>query len=370
MNNKIIYTIGLIIVGLIIIARISSMQKSSLFDNFLNDYKKENSLNGVILIAKDQSIMYHRPFGWANKENNCENTINTIFLIGSLTKTFTATAILLLAQQGLLNLDAPISTYLTKENPIWANKMPEWANQVTIHQLLTHSSGLSEYVTLSGFDEFYEKPHSSTELIQFFAQEPLKFMPGSQYSYSGSGYNVLGAVIEAISSQPYNSFLKNNFFLPLDIYNIDAPHNQMLSAIQKNNPDIAIGYTLLDKSMVPAGDVNLSTAFAEASIVSTAHDLYAWLCALFSNKILYPETISQMTKSYFITNQGEGIGYGITIDKSLGYETFTHSGRINGYDSIFLYEPTKKITTIILSNLMKSNIYTLAYDLMDLTYRQ
>jgi CubicO group peptidase (beta-lactamase class C family) len=360
MKNKII------VILIIIIFSVSLyFLSSNSIQNHIRNYQQKNTLSGVILAAKGDTILYHKAFGYANNEKKIKNTINHEFLIGSITKQITAAAILLLVDRGLLDLHMPLSTYILPNNEIWKNKMPEWANLITSHDLLTHTSGLIEYVNLPEFPAFYENIHHSKELIQLFMDYPLKFKPGNTYEYSGSGYNVLGLLIEVISGMSYKEFLRESFFIPLNLKNIYVG-NGFLSAIEEKNSNISIGYQLDKKQIKKAGEVNLSTAFAEASVISTATDLYRWLIALYSHKIISKESLHKMTTSYITTKNGEGVGYGLFMDKSLGYSVYVHTGRIDGYESIALYNPANQAIVVILSNIMGSSIYSLAYELISL----
>lgn len=366
------YALGFLAFGLILIVCIFSIQKSSIFEDYLRNYRKDKVLNGVVLIAQDQKIIYNNAFGWSNHEKRCKNMLNAEFLLASITKTYTATAILLLVQKGILNLNKPISEYLKPDHPVWKGSMPESMQHITIGHLLTHSSGLSNYEKLSGYAQWNKELHTPEQVIQFFIREPLSFLPGSAYDYQGSNFLLLGFIIESVTGKSYESFMEETLFKPFKLTHTFAITNQFLSTIQKNRPELSIGYRLdkQTKQLQDAGPINMSVDYAEAAIISDSFDLFAFINALFSNKIISAEMVQKMTTSYFSTPYGAGVGYGIMIDKSLAYPLFSHAGRTEGYESIFLYEPQKKITIIILSNLMGSNIYPLAYDLMDLAYKK
>ncbi len=366
MKQKYILLLTLLLIGLCIAGLFIIFKRQSL-ENIIHNHQKNNPLSGVILIADQNNILYLKAFGFANKEQNIKNDLNSEFLLASITKQFTAAGILLLAEKGLINLNEPVSTYLPNTNPIWGNTMPKWAKTITIHHLLSHSAGLAEYVTLPGFDTFYCNPHTTAELIQFFAYHPVNFSPGGTYEYSGSGYNLLGAIIETVSGKSYSQFLADNFFAPLNLKNIYAHHSQMLSDLQKDRPLISHGYNYnsVTKQIETAGMVNLSTAFSEASVISNATDFYQWLHALYTGKLISDGMLKKMTTAYFTIEDNLGVGYGIYIDPNKGNLVYVHTGRINGYEAITLYSPVKKIYVIILSNLKGSNIFELGYSLID-----
>lgn len=336
-------------------------------DHVINVFRQRHPLSGVILAAHDDTIIYYKAFGNADYCKNYSNTHDSKFLLASITKQITAAAILLLVDKKLIDLNKPVSAYLTQKSSFWKNEeVPAWANKITIHHLLTHSSGLPEYVTLPEFSDFYSQPRSVAEILQFFSYHPVKFTAGEKYEYSGSGYNLLGAIIEEVSKKSYSNFLKENFFDPLDLKDIYAPDKQLLSAIQKEDPALSKGYNYDSKTkkIEPAGLVNLSTAFSEASIIASAGNLYSWLSALYEGKIISKELVTKMTSDYFLVEDNLSIGYGVYKDTSEGMLVYVHTGRINGYESIYLYNPNHKIFVIILSNIQGSNIYPLAYEIL------
>lgn len=336
----------------------------------ISEFQKKNILSGVVLVAKNDNMIYLKPFGFAHNETHSLNTNSTQFLLASITKTFTATAILLLTQKGLIDLNQPVSTYLKPNHSVWQGTMPDSMNKITIHHLLTHSSGLADYEKIPGHTEWYKKLHTPEQVIQFFAQEPLSFTPGSRYDYQGSNYLLLGLIIEAVTGKSYAEFLKEILCKPAHLSHTFAQTNAFLSTIQKNHPGLSIGYKLDEqtKQLKQANMVNMSVDYAESSIISNAFDLYTFINKLFSNKNITNELIQKMITPYLTTPYGTQVGYGIYLDKSLGYPLFTHGGRIEGFESIFMYEPQKKISVIILSNEMGSNIYPLGYELMDIAH--
>ncbi|MGE5196698.1 MAG: serine hydrolase domain-containing protein [Anaerolineae bacterium] len=328
----------------------------------------ENSnLNCTALVAVKGKVILSRGFGYASREKKIKNTPHTQFLIGSITKLFTAATILKLVEQGKIQETKPVAAYLPSDDPIWSNQIPEWANQITIHDLLTHSSGLEDYISLPGFDHFYEKLHTTEDLIQFFASYSLKFRPGSKFEYGGAGYNLLGAIIERVSKVSYGQYMAQEFFKPLKMNSTFAPHADFLSQVEKKHPSIASGYVLNPNHLVaPAGDVNLTTAFAEASMISTVLDLYTWTNALFDHKVISEASLNKMVYPYLETNkENVWVGYGIFIDKTDPHDPiYSHSGRINGYESQWYYQPKRNITVLVLSNEMNGKTYQTASSLL------
>jgi CubicO group peptidase (beta-lactamase class C family) len=333
----------------------------------LNRILKQNKLNGTVLIATGKDVLLSEGRGYSNRETKIENIPRTQFLVGSVTKLLTATAILKLIDQGKIEETAFISAYLPSEDRVWGGKAPSWIDQITIQNLLTHSSGLESYLKQPGFDIFYEHAHNSEELVRFFASTPLKFKPGTQFEYSGSGYNLLGLIIERISGIGYGQYLQQEIFTPLAMNSSFATHDLMLSQVELDHPEVAIGYVLGPDGVVePAGEVNLTTAFAEGSLISTASDLHTWAQALFSLKIISEESLKKMTYPYLETKrEGIWMGYGLFIDKTdPDHLLYYHSGLINGYESFWSFEPQRQTHVIVLSNEMGGAAYDTAEALL------
>ena len=335
-------------------------------DSRLVNVIREESFCGSVEVAREGKSVVSQGFGYADREKKIVNTSETQYLIGSITKVFTAAAILKLVEQGKIQESLPIITYLKSDDPMWSGRVPAWAHEVTIHHLLTHSSGLVDYVTLPGFEEFYQQSHTTKELIQFFAYYPLKFQPGTQFEYSGSGYNLLGAIIERIADQSYGEYLKVEFFEPLGMVSTFAPQTAFLSKIQQEHPLLAKGYRFDKGELLPAGEVNMTTAFSEASIISTVKDLLIWTEGLFGGKILSKASLEKMLTPYFETETKDvWVGYGIFIDQeNPSIPIYSHTGRINGYDSDWKYEPKNGISVILLSNEMGGSTFQLADKLL------
>ncbi|HEX2978470.1 MAG TPA: serine hydrolase domain-containing protein [Candidatus Babeliales bacterium] len=350
----------------------SNPNSSALFQSIKNLFAtrgKNRIINGTFLVAHGADGIFNEGFGWADKERKIKNSSKSQYLIGSITKQFTAVAILKLVDQGNIDLHKPISTYLPHHHPIWCGNFQEWANTITIHHLLIHSSGLPEYVRLEGFGDFYKKPRSSKEFITFISDQQLSFEPGSKYEYSGTGYNILGIIIESVTGIDYGSFLAKELFKPLNMKSTYAAHREMLSCVQKIHPELSIGYNLDEqtKELQPGDNVNMTTAFAEASIISNTDDLHAWNLALYAGKIISAKSLELMLTPHLQTNyKNMATGYGVLIYKSPEEFFYKHDGMINGYQSSLLYQPKHKLTIVGLSNALGSNPDELVYKIQDL----
>jgi CubicO group peptidase (beta-lactamase class C family) len=182
--------------------------------------------NGSLLISNEKEIVYKKCFGYADIEKKMPISFKTQFLAGSVTKQFAAVAILkaLLNKQKKdikLELNKSIQYFLPEEHEIWDGTMPDWANKVTIHQLLVHSSGIPNYTSLPEFE--HQRFPKNSEIINFFKGHELEFSPGEKFSYSNSGYYLLGIIIEEIVQQNLDVYLEKNFFEPLEMKSTFLP---------------------------------------------------------------------------------------------------------------------------------------------------
>jgi CubicO group peptidase (beta-lactamase class C family) len=203
-------------------------------------------------------------------------------------------------------------------------------------------------VKLPNFDQFYKSHHDTFELIRFFAFHPLSFEPGTKYNYSGSGYNLLGAIIEIVTNKPYKKYLEEIFFSPLGM-----DSTQVIDVLDYQLPNLAAGHILEKDGIKLSSKVNLSTAFSEAAIVSNILDLQKWSRNLYQGKIINRNSLKIMHKNYLQTNNNSYIGYGVFIDNNYAIKPiYQHTGRINGYQSVLIHIPERNINIIILSNVM------------------
>jgi CubicO group peptidase (beta-lactamase class C family) len=237
-----------------------------------------------------------------------------------------------LIEEGKVNEYAPVSKYFKPEHPIWNGKIPSWADQVTIHDLLTHASGMPDYVALKGHDELCKEVRYPLEVIRSFIFEPLRSTRG-MYDYSGAGYNLLGAVIREVAEKPYWQYMADQFFQPFE----------------------------MDKTSAEAGfyeNINMSVCFGEASIVSTVADLYRWSLAFFEGKAVSQASVEKMTTPCQKKTEKICMGRGIFIDQK--QNLFFHAGQIGTHKSMLIVEPKRDIHVILMGKDDKT--FELAYD--------
>ena len=264
----------------------------------LTDLVQQGKLSGAVLIARDGQVLLSQGYGMANIEQKLPNTPQTKFHIGSITKQFTAMAILQLQQSGKLNVNDAVCKYFDPCPAAW--------QPVTLHQLLIHTSGIHDINTIPGLMDFVKKPATPLQIIRLFRDLPLDFAPGSKYSFSNSGYMLLGYIIEQVSGQPYAEFLQQNIFKPLHMNNSGYDGNYDL-------PGRATGYK---DASTPADFVDPSIGYAAAGLYSTVGDLLLWEQALSTDKLIPQALLDKMFTPYVaVPNSILSSGYGVFIGK-------------------------------------------------------
>lgn len=312
-------------------------------DELINKYVAAGNFNGSVLVSEKGQIIYKKGFGLANMEWNIANQSDTKFRLGSVSKQFTAMLIMQLVEQGKLKLDVPISTYL----PEYPKKNGE---VITLHHLLTHSSGIPNMTSFPAYDkEFMHSFYSPSQLVNLFADSTLEFKPGEKFAYSNSGYMLLGYIIEKVTSKTYEQVLQENIFTPLKMNNTGYDHRETLL---KNR---ATGYVKDGRYYLNAYFINMSVPYAAGALYSTVEDLYLWDQALYSDQLLRKENMGLLFGKY-IPAWGGYYGYGWAIGETpLGntserVQTISHGGGINGFNTHLARIPSDKSLIVLLNN--------------------
>jgi CubicO group peptidase (beta-lactamase class C family) len=280
-------------------------------DAYLQPLLDLDLISGSILIARGDEILLAKGYGLANREHGIPNTPETKFRLGSMTKQFTAMGILVLADQGKLNLDDPLSKYL----PDFPN-----AEKIQLHQLLSHTSGVPSYNGVEGYGENYIKPWSIDEVIDWFKDEPLQFEPGEDWSYSNSGYVLAAKVIEVVSGQDYDDFLRQEIFEKLDME--DTGQDVFTTVL----PHRATGYGNAEREIYNAPYRDMPFTSGAGSLYSTVLDLYKWDRTLYTDTLVSTELLDRM-----MTPVKKDYAYGWFIRDELGHKLVEHGGAINGF---------------------------------------
>ncbi len=288
------------------------------------------------LIAKKGEIIYKKAFGLANLELNVPMKTDNVFQIGSMTKQFTAIAILMLMEEGKLRLDDDISQFIPD--------YPTNGHKITIHHLLTHTSGIKSFTSIKGLNAIAKNDLTPLELIDFFKNEAMDFAPGDEFKYNNSGYIILGYIIEKVSGQTYADFVEEHIFIPLGMtVSQFASHRRVIEnrASGYQNKD---GYT-------NTRHISFSIPYASGSLMSSVDDLFAWQEAIKNNALISKETTDKAFTNYTLNN-GEPInyGYGWHLKSIGGIPSREHGGSIFGFKSMGVYIPSQDIYVIGLNN--------------------
>ena len=302
---------------------------------------------GAILVVKDGVVLLDRGYGSANLEWKIPNDGDTRFRLGSVTKQFTAASILLLAERGKLNLDAPIKVWFPDAQAAW--------DKITIRHLLTHSSGIPNLTSFDDYEKLKTLPVTLDALIGRFRDKPLDFQPGEKWRYSNSGFIVLTAIVEKASGQSYANFVTDNLFKPLGM--ADTGYDSHAAVI----PHRASGYAPGANGMVNADYIDMTIPQGAGALYSTTQDLLKWETGLYGGKLLKPESLIAMTTP-FKNNYAFGLG----VSSDANGRLFSHGGGIEGFNTWLGYDPERRIIVVVLGNLNGSAPGRLGAGLMTL----
>ncbi|MCA1566136.1 MAG: serine hydrolase [Acidobacteria bacterium] len=313
--------------------------KAARIDEYLTRANKIGQFNGSALVAENGKVIYKKGFGLANMEWNVPNEADTKFRLASVTKQFTAALILQLVDQGKLKLDGKLSEYLP-------DYRKEVGDKVTIHHLLTHTSGIPSYTSLPKFmEDASRNPYKVVDFVKKYASGDLEFEPGAKFRYNNSGYFLLGAIIEKIHGKPYEQVIKENIFDPLGMKNSGYDrHDTILSKRASGYQKTPAGYT-------NAPYLDMSIPYAAGSLYSTVEDLYLWDQALYADKIVSAKSKELMYKPFL-----DNYAYGWNISKvnlAQSKETVNsvaHSGGIHGFSTLLTRYPEQKHLIVLLDN--------------------
>ena len=314
-------------------------------DSLVSAYTRNKAFNGSVLVAQKGKILLEKGYGYQNKKDSVHNTANTIYQIGSITKQFTSTIILQLVEKQKMSLQDKLSKFF-----------PDYpkGDSITVEHLLTHTAGIYNYTN----DEHFmsgssERPISRDSLLYLFKYKPLDFSPGTQWSYSNSGYILLGMIIEKVTGKSYFQVVRENIFEPLDMRHTGFDFTNLHST------DKAIGYS--SDFSKPVGIVDSSVSFAAGAIYTTVGDLYKWDQALYGNRIV-PQALLEKAFTVYKSDYG----YGWQILTVYNKKVTEHGGGITGFVSFILRVPDDQLCVILLSNLPSPTPQIIANQINDL----
>ena len=292
------------------------------------------------LVARDGQVIWTGSCGMADLSHEIPITRSTKFRIGSITKQFTGAAILKLQEEGRLSVDDKLSKF-----------MPDFprGDEVTIHHLLTHTSGIKSYTSKPGFLDSAAAAATEQQMIDTFRDEPFDFDPGSKFAYNNSGYFLLGTIVAQVSGQSYGDYLHDAFFEPLGMHDTGVHAS---TAVLRHE---ATGYSYEQGKTTQALNWDMSQAGAAGSLYSTVDDLMRWNEGLFGGNVLKPDSLQAAFTPVELPSDEEPMmayGYGWLMGTRRGLQTIGHSGGLQGWLSQITRYPAQNLTVVVLHNAM------------------
>jgi len=314
-----------------LVARIDSLAEATL---------RDGPVAGLTIgVKRGADLLLVKGYGDADIENSVPMTAETVYRIGSLTKQFTAAAVMQLVEAGLIGLDDSMTQYLPN--------YPTQGHEVSIRHLLTHTSGIKSYTSLG--DVFWLKAGlldlTHTEMLELFQDEPFDFAPGEAYRYNNSGYYLLGMIIEEVSGDTYDDYLDAHLFGPLGLSRSYYCHEAQIIRGRAEGYEQGAGWLLND------GSISMNTPGAAGALCSTVPDLLSWTAALRSGRVVSSASYQAMTTSGLL-NDGSATGYGLALGLApLGeHARVAHTGGINGFSTVMAHYPGSDLDIVVLSN--------------------
>ncbi|MCU7494108.1 MAG: serine hydrolase [Ignavibacteria bacterium] len=350
--KKIFLTVLIFLLGVPLFAQDAAKK----IDDLVSTYNEYGYFDGSLLVSDKGSVVLKKGYGMANIEWNIPNTPDTKFRLGSITKQFTSMLIMQLVEKGKINLDGKITDYL----PYYRK---DTGDRITIHMLLTHTSGIPSYTSQPDFGKTSRMYYKPDDFIKEKCSGDLEFEPGSKIEYDNSGYFILGAIIEHVTGMSYEEALKENILGPLGMKNTGYDHPERII------PKRASGYDRRAGNFKNTEFIDMSLPYAAGALYSTVEDLLVWDKALQTDKLLSPELKKKMFHGYM--KMGDMYyGYGWMIGKkihgrdSLG--VIVHGGGINGFNTLNLMIPEAGQYVILFSNAGGAPLEKMADQIIDI----
>jgi D-alanyl-D-alanine carboxypeptidase len=336
-----------LVLCLLLLAAGPGRAEEATVDAYIQAEMAKRHIPGLSLaVVRDGKVVLTRGYGMANVEHGVPARPETAFQLASLSKPFTAAAVLLLVEDGKVGLDDPISRHLALAPEAWSG--------VTVRHLLNHTSGIKSYTSLPDFLKSPRKDYEREELVRLVSDLPLEFEPGSKWDYNNTGYFLLGMIIEKASGKSYAEFLSERLFTPLGMTATRVnDHRELI-------PNRANGYSWLGR--LRNGEyVSPTQPFAAGALISTVEDLARWDAALDTDAPLTPALREQMwTPTTLADGSTHPYGFGWGVSGGSGPRVVEHGGGIPGFSTQFLRFPDHRLTVIVLANLETGSAGALA----------
>ncbi len=333
-----------LILGLIIICRKGHTQDFNALDTYMERMASMRKYTGTLMLASDDKILYERAFGPANAQGSSMNSTKSAYAIGSVTKTFTAVLLLQMVEEGKLQLGDTLAA--------WHPEIP-YAKDITIRQLLNHTSGIASYTDMPNLNEWQYTSQSRADMLKKISSLEPRFVPGESQAYSNSNYYLLGAILERTSGKNYESLLQERILRPLSMNNSGSQTPSIKSSLSE-------GLNPTNKAWESAAPMEPSIPFAAGAMHSTVLDMHSFSVALFTGK-LFKEAATLDTMRSPTTGT---YAMGLFESEVAGERGVGHTGGIDGYSAMWMYFPGKKLHFISLSNSMLSDHQAVAEQTM------
>jgi CubicO group peptidase (beta-lactamase class C family) len=308
-------------------------------DALVEAERERHRIPGISLaVVREGQVVLAKGYGLANVEGSVPAEPDTVYAIYSVTKQFTAAAVMLLVEEGALSLDDPISRHLPDLPPAWG--------PATVRHLLNHTSGIKSYTSLPDFRQHIRRDMTAEEVLGWVREFPLEFAPGEKHLYNNTGYFLLGLLIEKASGKPYGEYLAERIFRPLGM------SATQLDDLREIIPKRASGYSWESERRRNADRVSPTQPYSAGALVSTVEDLARWDAALYGDAILSRVIREQMwTPTRLDDGTTANYGFGFALGSYHGHRTVQHGGGAPGFLTAFHRFPEARLTVIVLTNL-------------------
>lgn len=297
----------------------------------------EYASGATAIVVKEGKTLYRGAIGMANIELEVKAKPEHVFRIGSITKQFTAVAILQLEEQGKLSITDPITKYIPD--------YPTQGRTIRIEHLLTHTSGIKSYTNMPEFEQMFRKDLTPMEIVAFFQDQPMEFEPGEKFNYNNSGYILLGVIIEKVSGMPYADYIQKNIFEPVGL------KHSYYDSYAQIIPMRAAGYQGDQDNYINAAYLSTTLPYAAGSLLSNVDDLYKWIQAVHAYKLVSEKSLEKAFTPYTLKDgSNTGYAYGWSIDEMYGQKVIEHGGGIPGFLTASMYLPKDNVFVAVFSN--------------------
>jgi CubicO group peptidase (beta-lactamase class C family) len=317
-------------------------------DALAQAYAAQGKFSGAVLVARKGEVLLKKGYGLANREHDVSNTPQTIFRIGSMTKPFTAIAIMQSVEAGQLSLDDTVSKFL-----------PDFPNggRITVHHLLSNRSGIRDYILMPEYNDIKKQRVTTEQVIALFRDEPLLFEPGTEFGYSNGNWVLVGYMLEQLTGKSYEAVIRERIFQPLGMTNSGAEWEKPLIQHRAN------GYDDTGAGFLNAELHDDTTMHGAGALYSTVEDLFKWDRGLYSDALLKQETLQMMFAPI-----SEDYGYGWELHRLHGQQVIGHSGGLPGFASNIARFVDDDVTVIVASNVGGSAVMQLTEGLSAIVF--